>query len=196
LRPSNNRKRAEGVIWYEDGFIVVEIKARRVADGARYQLRLDQTYAEELSKRGMTEAIEQIDATISDILSGQIPCRCVRPVRLVGSLIVISEEAPLNLIAESVLTKVLPVTATRDGILRLMPQIISLQELETLDQWDGGRLLDVLKEKMRDKSTGVESLRTYRQLKRHSLVDSSVQAEFRDGILAMVDTWRSPSGQQ
>ncbi|MCH6545232.1 MAG: hypothetical protein IH796_04450 [Deltaproteobacteria bacterium] len=59
---------ADGVIWYPEGFIVVECKAVRVKEADRYIPRTDDAYFKELSERGkLAKAVNQIDATIEAV---------------------------------------------------------------------------------------------------------------------------------
>lgn len=161
LAPVTDRKRAEGVIWFPSGFLVVECKARRASELLRYSTREDANYLEELVQSGLRTAVAQIEATTEDILDGTIANRSSLIPATVGSLVVFLQDLALSPVSRSVLDCILPRTRTEDGVVHLRPQIISLERLEELDRWLHLDLLGELRKKMCDKEMTLECLNNF-----------------------------------
>lgn len=166
LEPSNSRKRAEGIIWYPQGFIVIECKARSSSEWVRYQMRSDDEYAAELHDSGLAKAAQQIESTIDDVLSGSIPQQCAAPPRVAGGIIVSLQDLALSWISGSVFERLLPPTRMSDGVLRLRPQLMEIETLEEIDKWEHVDLLEVLTRKMQDKDMMFECVNAFLQHER------------------------------
>jgi len=161
LPPIQRRKRAEGVIWYPNGFLIVECKARRASELIRYHAREDAHYFEELIQSGLKTAVEQIGATTEDILSGDIAFPGALAPAVAGSLIVFLQDLPLSPVSRSVLDRILPRSRIAEGVAHLRPQLISLERLEELDKWFDLDLLSELRAKMADDDVSLECLNNY-----------------------------------
>lgn len=163
LDPLKNRNRADGIIWFEDAFIVVEIKGRHTRN--RHLVRTDSELLIELLDKGIRDAVGQIEETVRDVIKKRIPYPypTFKPVKA-GSLIIVSEELPLSVLAEKVWRQVLPPTRIYDGIKQLHPQIVDLSEIELFDMFPSVSLFDVLNNKMLDDARVYEGLASYRRL--------------------------------
>lgn len=161
LEPSQTRRRAEGVIWLRNGFLVVECKARRASELIRFNARDDAAYFEELVKSGLGKAVEQIEATTDDILNGSIPCPSSIIPATAGSLVVFLQDLALSPVSRSVLDRILPPMRTRGGATILRPQIISLERVEELDKWAHLDLIAELRAKMADDDVALECVNDY-----------------------------------
>lgn len=153
--------RADGILWYPDGCIVVECKATRVREMIRYTSREDDAYLDELKTGLLPKAVKQIKATARDVLSGAIERRGCKKLDTLAAMIVFFQEIPPTHIAAPVLEKLLPPTEVCDGALLLRPQVISVEGVEELDRWSHLNLLDVLRKKMQGEDSALESLRNY-----------------------------------
>lgn len=161
LARAEKEKRADGIIWYPNGFIIVECKATRVAEAIRYSPRSDAEYADELARGCLAKAVEQIDATIRDVLSGRVARGIDSDLRVAGSIVVFLQEIPQLLEARSVLSKFLRGSHRRGGVLWLQPQVLTVSAVEDLDGWERLDLLQVLTKKMADPGTAYEPLRNF-----------------------------------
>lgn len=161
LPPIQGRKRAEGVIWFPNGFLVVECKARRASELIRYHAREDGGYFEELVRSGLKTAVEQVLATTEDVLSGDIPFPGPLAPAIAGSLVVFLQDLALSPVSRSVLDRILPRSRTTEGVAHLRPQLISLERLEELDKWFDLDLLAELRAKMSDDDVSLECLNNY-----------------------------------
>jgi len=155
------RSRADGVIWFPNGLLVVECKARRSPESRRYQVRDDGSYRDELLGLDLGKAVAQIEATTEDVFLKRIPHRCQVEPAVVGSIILFAQEVPLSEVSRSVLDGILPRTTARSGVLHLRPQIMSIERLEELDKWAHLDLLSVLVRKMQDRDVSLECLNNY-----------------------------------
>lgn len=189
LKPLKKQPRAEGILWYPNGFVVVEVKSRRIADGARFQHRDDAECIEELRRRDVPKAIEQIEATIAQVLDGNIPCQCGRPPYVIGSLIVMSDEVPCSFIAGGVLHSLLPPTRKHVDHSVLRPQLVTLAEIEGLDTWSGVNLIDVLRDKMGDPDTSIESVNAFMDYRGIAIRDSAYARSLYDGLYQTHRHW-------
>lgn len=180
LDSHDKHKQADGILWYEDGFIVVEVKARGVPDKRRFKQRNDTEYTKELTDRDIDKAVAQVESTINRVMRGRIQCQCCLPVRVAASLIVTTEESPTSFIAASVLNKLLPDTRHEYGIAVLRPQLLSLSDLEALDMWSGKRLIDVLNVKMRDRDRSLEALHIHM----HSIGERPAMTTYAQDVLS------------
>lgn len=161
LAPLKDGERADGIIWFSDGFVVVESKSNRT--NTKYVNRNNARFLQELGNRDIPKAVGQINATIDDVLSGAIekPWWIGNPSRA-GSLILVADELPLTPLAAPALNQVLPPTKREpSGVLRLQPQIMEIDELERLDSWDGDTLIHVLGKKMLHSGTALEAYTSY-----------------------------------
>lgn len=161
LPPHKKRPRAEGIVWYPNGVIIVECKGRRVSELRRFQMRSDVSYANELEGLDLQKAVRQIQSTGIDILNGRIQRPTGISVKVIGAIIVCYQELPQSILAKTVMAPLVGENRFEDGVLWLRAQFGSIKMIENLDGWEDLNLLSVLYEKMADDITAFESLRNY-----------------------------------
>ena len=189
LEPTNKRKRADGIIWYPDGCVIIECKATRVAERFRYALREDDAYSIELERGQLGKAIAQIANTIDDILNGDIVSPISNKARIFASAVVFFQEIPPSVFAASVLQRHLPPTQVRDGSTRLRTQILSLEGVAELDRWSQVNLLEVLERKMSSELHAFESLRNFLLFEGYKPSTSALEKRLGDQIMYLIKSW-------
>ncbi len=161
LPSTKKRSRADGLIWFPNGFVVVECKARRSPEYTRYQVRDDESYRNELEGLDLGKAVAQVEQTTEDVLRGLIQHRCKSTPAVAGSIILFTQDIPLSEVSRSVLDEILPKTRAHLGVLRLRPQIMSIERVEELDKWTHLDLLSELVRKMQDRDVSLEGLNNF-----------------------------------
>jgi hypothetical protein len=166
--------------------VIVECKATRVPENARYLIRDDLGYAEELCRGDLVKAVEQINATWEDIRSGIIATPWRLDLQLVGSVIVYFQELPQAAFGESVLSPILPSSIEAGGVRILAPQPIMFTALADLQCLSGVTLLDILRLKQ---GTGPDRwlpLGDYLRLRRPGSLDLAAFRAVDEELLADV----------
>ena len=191
LKPSQ-APRADGLILYPNGCIIVEVKGRRISESRRYQIRTENDLNGQLDNLDRPKAVRQIKSTTADVIAGKISTG-LRNLSVVGSIIVVGDVVPLNVTSENIMNKILPRSDRTRSPLVLQPQILSLQEIEYLDQWRSATLLDLLEAKMREPNIALQPLTVYLRTLKIRPEPSVLKQTIRNDITAMVhQVFRSP----
>jgi len=193
LEEPGDRKTGEGIIWFRDGCIVVEVKARHRFESKRFGIRSDQQLRDDLSTSDLPKAVEQIRATTNALLDGSVPGSSLRTIRVIGSIVVMVEEVALTAASKSVLDTMLPATKSHAGALCLRPQLLTLDGVVDLLHWDlTSSMLGVLTVKMQHPDLSLEHLGNYLRIGRHPRRPPEVRTAPGKGIVDLVRPYFRP----
>jgi hypothetical protein len=137
---------ADGMIWFDDGVIVIECKATRTPKASRYMIRTDAQLNKDLMRRDFQRATIQLTATCSDIVSGKLHHdACKRP-RVIVPVILCFDVVPMSVFASDVLGAILSLEVPAYDALRvLQPQLLLIDDIERLTSANAGALLETCK---------------------------------------------------